>query len=401
MKQVLKIIFSLLLGACIGCGAVMLYIVLFTDIMLSGFLEKAEEIQASKLVLSCLLSLISLILAIFLQVILHEGGHLLLGLATGYRFVSFRIGNLTLIKEEGKFRFKRFSISGTGGQCLLSPPDGPYEQMPYFWYNAGGVLMNLLTASGALALWIAYPDMPLPLHVFLLFFFFCGFLFTLMNGIPMKAAGITNDAYNLILMQRDVNARRYLALQLAVNAEAQKGVRLKDMPDEWFPNDEVTDYRDLLQVAVRLLYISRYMDRKEFETARALFSEMEPHKGEIIGLYAREIECELLFLELIGKRRKEEVERLYTDGVKKHIQLYKAVMSSKPRLLCALALHWEHQPERAKEIYEEVSGKQDKYLMQGEVFSDIDIMETMLREAEACRTDVSPSDDEAKETNKR
>ena len=172
MKQVLKIIFSLLLGACIGCGAVMLYIVLFTDIMPSGFLEKVEEIQASKLVLSCLLSLISLILAIFLQVILHEGGHLLLGFVTGYRFVSFRIGNLTLIKEEGKFRFKRFSISGTGGQCLLSPPDGPYEQMPYFWYNAGGVLMNLLTASGALALWIAYPDMPLPLHVFLLFFFF-------------------------------------------------------------------------------------------------------------------------------------------------------------------------------------------------------------------------------------
>ena len=162
-----------------------------------------------------------------------------------------------------------------------------------------------------------------------------------------------------------------------------------------------TDYRDLLQVAVRLLYISRYMDRKEFETAHALFSEMEPYKGKIIGLYAREIECELLFLELIGKRRKEEVERLYTDGVKKHIQLYKAVMSSKPRLLCALALHWEHQPERAKEIYEEVSGKQDKYLMQGEVFSDLDIMETMLREAEACRTDVSPSDDEAKETNKR
>ena len=98
MKQVLKIIFSLLLGACIGCGAVMLYIVLFTDIMPSGFLEKVEEIQASKLVLSCLLSLISLILAIFLQVILHEGGHLLLGFVTGYRFVSIRIVNLTKIK---------------------------------------------------------------------------------------------------------------------------------------------------------------------------------------------------------------------------------------------------------------------------------------------------------------
>ncbi|MFR1327763.1 MAG: hypothetical protein ACLSCE_16590 [Bacteroides cellulosilyticus] len=55
-------------------------------------------------------------------------------------------------KEGGKFRFKRFSISGTGGQCLLSPPDKPYEQMPYFWYNAGGVLMNLLPGIIALIL---------------------------------------------------------------------------------------------------------------------------------------------------------------------------------------------------------------------------------------------------------
>ena len=55
------------------------------------------------------------------------------------------------------------------------------------------------------------------------------------------------------------------------------------------------------------------------------------------------------------------------------------MMSSKQRLLCALALYWENQPEQAKEIYEKVARKQDKYLLQGEVNSDLDIMETMLR----------------------
>ncbi|MFR1327762.1 MAG: hypothetical protein ACLSCE_16585 [Bacteroides cellulosilyticus] len=39
-----------------------------------------------------------------------------------------------------------------------------------------------------------------------------------MNGIPLRMSGITNDAYNLILMHRDLNTRKYLALQLAVNA---------------------------------------------------------------------------------------------------------------------------------------------------------------------------------------
>ena len=362
MKQALKLILSTLMGACIGFGAVVLCITFFAETTLSEFFGNMGNVQLSRLLLSCILSLVCLILAVFVQIILHEGGHLIFGLATGYRFVSFRVGSLTLIKEGGKFRFKRFSISGTGGQCLLSPPDKPYEQMPYFWYNAGGVLMNLLTGI-------------------ILFSFICGFFLALMNGIPLKMSGITNDAYNLILMHRDLNTRKYLALQLSVNAEVQKGMRLKDMPDEWFPNDEVTDYKNIMQVAVKLLYISRYVDRKEFKTAQSLFSEIEQHKEEIVGLYVKEIECELLFLELIGERRQEEVERLYTDRTKRYIQRYKIMMSSKQRLLCALALYWENRPERAKEIYEKVVRKRDKYLLQGEVNSDLDIMETMLREA--------------------
>ena len=303
MKQALKLILSTLMGACIGFGAVVLCITFFAETTLSEFFGNMGNVQLSRLLLSCILSLVCLILAVFVQIILHEGGHLIFGLATGYRFVSFRVGSLTLIKEGGKFRFKRFSISGTGGQCLLSPPDKPYEQMPYFWYNAGGVLMNLLTGIIALILWISYPELPLPLHLFLLFSFICGFFLALMNGIPLKMSGITNDAYNLILMHRDLNTRKYLALQLSVNAEVQKGMRLKDMPDEWFPNDEVTDYKNIMQVAVKLLYISRYVDRKEFKTAQSLFSEIEQHKEEIVGLYVKEIECELLFLELIGERR--------------------------------------------------------------------------------------------------
>ena len=116
MKQALKLILSTLFGACIGFGAVMLCITFFTETTLSEFFGNMGNVQLSRLLLSCILSLVCLILAVFVQIILHEGGHLIFGLATGYRFVSFRVGSLTLIKEGGKFRFKRFSISGTGGQ---------------------------------------------------------------------------------------------------------------------------------------------------------------------------------------------------------------------------------------------------------------------------------------------
>ena len=53
--------------------------------------------------------------ALTLQLIIHEAGHLVFGLATGYRFSSFRVFNLILLKEEGKLRFKKLSLAGTGG----------------------------------------------------------------------------------------------------------------------------------------------------------------------------------------------------------------------------------------------------------------------------------------------
>ena len=93
-----------------------------------------------------MLAILILLFSIFLQVLLHEGGHLVCGLATGYRFVSFRIFNLTFIRKDGKLCIKRFSLAGTGGQCLLTPPERPLEDIPTTLYNLGGVLANLLTA---------------------------------------------------------------------------------------------------------------------------------------------------------------------------------------------------------------------------------------------------------------
>ena len=45
--------------------------------------------------------------AILAQVILHEAGHLVCGLLSGYRFSSFRVGNLMWVKADGHLRLRR------------------------------------------------------------------------------------------------------------------------------------------------------------------------------------------------------------------------------------------------------------------------------------------------------
>ena len=63
-----------------------------------------------------LLLLIAVYLGLLVHIVLHEGGHLAAGLATGYSFVSFRIGSIMLQKKEGRLRVCRYQLAGTGGQ---------------------------------------------------------------------------------------------------------------------------------------------------------------------------------------------------------------------------------------------------------------------------------------------
>ena len=57
--------------------------------------------------LSVLLLFAILIVSLYMHIILHEAGHLICGLLSGYKFSSFRIGSLILYKSRGKLHFGR------------------------------------------------------------------------------------------------------------------------------------------------------------------------------------------------------------------------------------------------------------------------------------------------------
>lgn len=129
-------------------------------------------------------SLIALVaLAAFLQIIIHEGGHLVFGLATGYRFSSFRVASLMLLKRDGRYELKHLSIAGTGGQCLMIPPAYTEEGFPYKLYNLGGVIANVVSALICGLLLIPFHNNRYVM-AFLASIAVIGVGYALMNGIP-------------------------------------------------------------------------------------------------------------------------------------------------------------------------------------------------------------------------
>lgn len=375
MKTILKMIAGLLIGGLAGLIIGGLIVVVFTDTTWSEYIQKYYSLDFSEGLAVFLVAVGSLLLSLAILVPIHELGHLICGQLTGYKFVSFRIFNYTILKEDGKFRIKKFAVAGTGGQCLLTPPDLPIEQIPTGLYNFGGLLANIVI------LIIVIPLFFLKLNPFVAealgVFAATDVIMIMLNGIPMQAGGVGNDGYNIKLLKKNLLSKQGIVNQLRANTLIQNGMRPKDMPDELFMNPENIDYKNALEVSIPLMYSSRLVDRMEYEEAKHYLESLYDHKEEIMPLYLKEIACELSFLYL----RTGEIEKadaLLDKDLRKYIDTYRKMMSSKERILCAIALYLDKDESKASEIYNRMKERKEEYLLQGEVKSDIALMEDMI-----------------------
>ena len=101
MKSALKLLVFLGIGCLIGIVLVCAGIVSFTDMTWNELVQKLAKIEALEVVGIFAGSIVCTLVTFILQIVLHEGGHLLFGLLSGYRFVSFRIFNWTLTVKKG------------------------------------------------------------------------------------------------------------------------------------------------------------------------------------------------------------------------------------------------------------------------------------------------------------
>lgn len=375
----LKTIFKMILGFAVGAVAGLLIagigLVWFTDMTFPEFISKLLSVEMGETMLAAGIAVLAFFVSIAVLIPLHEAGHLVCGLLSGYKFVSFRIFNLTIIKIDGKLRVKRYSVAGTSGQCLLTPPDAPLDKIPVFWYNFGGVLANILFMLPAIPI-IYMAENPLVVESAAIFMLANAFLI-LMNGVPMKIGGAPNDGYNMLSLRKHSVSKRAFVESLRANALLQNGIRPKDMPEEWFRVPEEINYKNQLEISIPLMAISRQMDELRFAEALQQLESLYEHKQEILGLFVKEIACELVSLRLVTGNT-EGAKALLDKNLKQYIQIYSKTMSSKERIRCIIALLMDNDRAKAEEIYNSLRSRQDTYLLQGEVKSDLAIMEAVL-----------------------
>ncbi|MCI9640762.1 MAG: M50 family metallopeptidase [Emergencia sp.] len=322
------------------------------------------------------LLILSFAVIVYVLIITHEAGHLVCGLLSGYKFVSFRIGSLIFVKQEDKILRKKFSIPGTGGQCLLDPPDKDEDGgYPAVLYNLGGGLSNLLfSAAGFIGMSLCPQETTG--RMICLILGLMGLYFAVTNLVPLKMGGVANDGYNIKTFRSDKESADAFWRQMRINKLQQTdGKRLAEMPEEYFVVPEGDFSGNPLVEAIAFAEMQRRMDEGRFDEAQAagykLFSS-----PKLLPFYKNFVQMELLFLELIGQCRKEEVDRLYTKQLKKFMKSIKGYPNTQ-RTLYAYAVRFSKDEEAAKKAKANFEKVLKTYPTPGEIRTEQKLMEVV------------------------
>ena len=130
-----KLFFITYIALCLG-------IILFASIHKFGFSLSSFFTTVATIVLLGTLYCLSLASA----VIVHEFGHLIFGLLTGYTFAAIGFAHHLFLRRDGRMRRFVYKFPGALGFCAMEVPDMKDGSFPFALYLLGGVLCNAFFA---------------------------------------------------------------------------------------------------------------------------------------------------------------------------------------------------------------------------------------------------------------
>ncbi len=305
---------------------------------------------------------LALVLATYLQLIVHEAGHLVCGLLSGYQFSSFRIGPFMWSKDKGKVQLHFLHIAGTGGQCLMIPPALQNGVIPYVLYGYGGCIGNLVCSGIFAILYLFFPN-----TVFLTTFSVCvilfGVVFALTNGIPIKSQMVCNDGYNVLAQKRNPKAIYAMWVQLAINQKLMQGASISQISSDWLYMPEEEDLKNVMVATIGVFYANQLLAQQRFPEAVPIMNRLLQEDCSATNLHKRLLVADKIYCHLLAGK---DIESLYD----KEQQQFMKQMKKFPSVLrtqYAIALLHDKNPQVAEKILATFQKVAKTYPYQGDI----------------------------------
>lgn len=274
-KKPMRMLLSVLIGAVLG-------------ILLIKYGKPLKGLSVLFLLPMCFI-------VIYLQILLHEVGHLITGRLIGFRLLSFRILNLSLERGHSRFVIKFRKNIGYSGLCVMLPTKEYTGRAQSILFFSGGLLMHLLSALVCILVLYLNTDLPQLLSLFVYTNIVLGLSLMLANAIPSTTKGnILSDGKHIWNAIRN-NEDFYIEQQLFfLGAKSMAGHRPAELQSNHW--DNIAEIKQPSAKVRFLLYgYYHYLDRDMKERAFGYMDEIAPFLSNFPLTMQPNIQSEMLY----------------------------------------------------------------------------------------------------------
>lgn len=195
-------------------------------------------------------------LGFIIQIILHEVGHLIGGLLTGWKFLYLHLYSFVLKRENR--RIKKMIVSERGYKCIMYPKSIDTDAT---LYTMGGYIVNLLLAiMGVIMLITARIDLVIWLYTWSFTAFGIGLF--VMNGTS-SIKRVCNDKACLDMLKSDSYTKLCHNAQLVIAKHLMKGLTYRQIGEEGILQCPEVSLNDI-QAYQAVLEYYYYMDMHNY-----------------------------------------------------------------------------------------------------------------------------------------
>lgn len=247
------------------------------------------------ILLSILVQIIGLIVVIPLFIAIHEAGHMVFGIKTGYKLLSYKLGPLEWYRKDEKIKFRVNPLNGIVlGQCLMSPPKPNKKVKPKFYlYNAGGLIFSYTFDIILCVLFFVINNVYIKL---LLIPMISISVFLTINNSLYQKGGI-NDVCNHVIVKNNpkyINSILY-QLEMITNITNGKRYGAKTYYEPYF-EDELNH----ITLPVAQLRFLQAVDKSDFVEAKRISTIIKRNYNRIpLVLQKVSVIFEILYTDLV------------------------------------------------------------------------------------------------------
>ena len=175
----------------------------------------------------------------------------------------------------------------------------------------------------------------------------CNQPYVLIYGMPIQLSGVRTETYNALTIPTDYRSRCACFIPRLISYHMINGIRLRDMPEEWFYLPTREEMFSVMHSRLASYYVEWLIEKRRYTEADAVIDSIYSLEDyRIKNIFTTLLFLNKIFLILVHTKKYEQMKTYLSDAQKKRMVKYGALPTVK-RTQYIIALLYEKDLEKA------------------------------------------------------